>query len=249
MRFTIKSFFVGCVYQILAISVVYSCVHLVQASEHNSVHVYRWQAPSEYGSGKIYLGREIASLMSAGDALWLERPERELGEKPDEIIYNMHLKPSAVVADIGAGIGYISFRLSKLLPQGKVLAVDIQEEMLNVLRKRVKESGVNNIVLILGSLTSPNLPNEQVDAVLILDSYHEFSHPYEMISSIKNSLKPGGLIFIGEYKAEDESIQVPLLHRMYKTQIRKELEAAGLKFKEAKNVLPLHHFMVFERME
>ncbi|MGR3318842.1 MAG: class I SAM-dependent methyltransferase [Candidatus Anammoxibacter sp.] len=249
MRFTIRSFSIGCACRILAIAAVFSCIHLVTASEHDSAHVYSWQEPTEYGSGKIYLGREIASLMSSDNASWLERPDRELSERPDEIIKNMYLKPTDVVADIGAGIGYLSFRLSKLLPQGKVLAVDIQEEMLNGLQKRIKESGVNNIVPIHGSLTSPNLPDEQVDAVLILDSYHEFSHPYEMITSIKNSLKPDGLIFIGEYKAEDESIQVPLLHRMFAYQIRKELETTGLAFKESKNVLPLHHFMVFEKRE
>ncbi|MGR3176899.1 MAG: class I SAM-dependent methyltransferase [Candidatus Anammoxibacter sp.] len=241
--------FIGSACRIIVIAVVFSCIHLALSAEHDSTHVYSWKEPTEYSSGKIYLGREIASIMSADNASWLERPDRELSEHPDEIIKNMYLKPTDVVADIGAGIGYISFRLSKLLPQGKVLAVDIQEKMLNGLRKRIKQSGVNNIVPILGSLTSPNLPDEQVDAVLILDSYHEFSHPYEMITSIKHSLKPGGLIFIGEYKAEDESIQVPLLHRMFAPQIRKELETAGLRFKESRNVLPLHHFMVFEKYE
>ncbi len=249
MRFETNHFLIGYISRILAIVVVFSFMHPALALEHDQDPVYLWREPSENGTGKIYLGREIASLMSADDALWLERPDRELSEKPDEMIKNMSLKPTDVVADIGAGIGYLSFKLSKLLPQGKVLAVDVQEEMLNVLQKRIIESKIYNIETILGSLKSPNLPDEHVDAVLIFDSYHEFTHPYEMITSIKNSLKPGGLIFIGEYKAEDQSIPIPLLHRMFASQIRKELEITGLQFKEAKNVLPFHHFMVFENRE
>ncbi len=210
MRVGVRSFFIGYGCQIFLILAAF-CICPVRSLEADSTDVYSWQKASEYGTGKVYLGREIASLMSVDDASWLERPDRELNEKPDEIIDNMSLEPNGLVADIGAGTGYLSFRLSKLVPQGKVFVVDIQKEMLDILEKRIKEFDVYNIVPILGSLTSPNLPDEQVDVVLIFDSYHEFSHPYEMIRSIINSLKFGGLIFIGEYKAEDQSIPTQIV--------------------------------------
>ncbi len=161
MRFEERSFFIRRLCQLLAIIAVFSCMHSVKATENDSAQVYHWKEPGEFGAGKVYLGREIASLMSADDALWLERPDRELSEKPDEIIRNMSLKPTDVVADIGAGIGgYLSLKLSKLLPQGKVLAVDIQEAMLNVLKQRIDEFDIHNIIPTRGSATSPNLPDE-----------------------------------------------------------------------------------------
>ena len=230
--------------QFLAIITVCCLVQLFLTSGLCSFQIYTWQDASESGTGKIYCGREIASLMSSQNAMWLERAERLHGEKPDEVIKCMSLKPTDVVADIGAGIGYLSVRLSKAVHAGLVLAVDIQEEMLKVLSTRIDELGIHNIVPILGSITNPNLARG-VDVVLIFDSYHEFSHPYEMITAIKNVLKPNGLIFIGEYKAEDESIPIPLLHRMQEQQIRKELEFAGFRLKEKRDVLPMHHLMVF----
>ena len=249
MTFIVNKIYVNHCRQFLAVFTVFCLAQSFSKPELCSSQVYTWQEPSENGTGKIYCGREIASIMSTQNASWLERKDREPIEKPDEVISSMSLRPTDVVADIGAGIGYLSVKLSKLVSLGQVFAVDVQEKMLDILKMRINELGEYNIVPILGNVTNPNLPDGIVNAVLIFDSYHEFSHPYEMITAIRDALTPDGLIFIGEYRAEDESIPIPLLHRMHEQQISKEMKIAGFKLKEKIDDLPMHHLMVFEKGE
>ncbi|MGM0633411.1 MAG: class I SAM-dependent methyltransferase, partial [Pseudomonadota bacterium] len=153
---------------------------------------------SQGGIGKFYLGREISRVMGHQAAGWLERPQREREERPDQVVENMELEPDDVVADIGAGTGYFSFRMAEKVPEGRVLAVDIQQEMLDLIGERAEDDGVDNIELILGEVDDPRLPENSVDAVLMVDAYHEFSHPWEMMHGIVNSLKPGGRVVLLE---------------------------------------------------
>jgi ubiquinone/menaquinone biosynthesis C-methylase UbiE len=199
------------------------------------------------GTGKFYMGREIAQVMGHQGADWLERPERAVTETPDQVIKQMRLKPTDVVADIGAGTGYFSFRLSRVVSQGKVLAVDIQPEMLDIIEQRKRTLSAENVVTILGTETDTKLPDQQVDVVLLVDAYHEFSYPREMMESIVRSLKPGGRVIQVEYRAEDPDVPIKRLHRMSVEQARKEMAAAGLAWRETKDFLPIQHFIVFEK--
>jgi ubiquinone/menaquinone biosynthesis C-methylase UbiE len=199
------------------------------------------------GTGKFYMGREIAQVMGHQGADWLERPERALTETPDQVIKQMRLKPTDVVADIGAGTGYFSFRLSRVVSQGKVYAVDIQPEMLAIIEQRKKTLRADNVATILGTETDTRLPDQQVDVVLLVDAYHEFSFPGEMMESIVRSLKPGGRVVQVEYRAEDPDVPIKRVHKMSVDQARKEMAAVGLVWKETKDFLPQQHFIVYEK--
>jgi ubiquinone/menaquinone biosynthesis C-methylase UbiE len=199
------------------------------------------------GIGRFYLGREIAHVMGHQGAGWLERPDREQEELPDQVVAQMELKPDHVVGDIGAGTGYFSFRLSARVPQGKVYAVDIQPEMLSLITARRKTQKIENIVTVQGTETDVRLPENTIDAVLMVDAYHEFSYPREMMESIVKSLKPGGRVILIEYRGEDPDVPIKRVHKMTVAQARREMEAAGLTWKETKNFLPSQHFIVFSK--
>jgi ubiquinone/menaquinone biosynthesis C-methylase UbiE len=160
----------------------------------------------------------------------------------------MNLKPNEVVADIGAGSGYFSFRIAKLVPQGRVLSVDIQQEMLDIIELRKEEDGVKNITGILGEIDNPRLEIESIDAAIMVDAYHEFSHPFEMINGIYNALRPGGRIFLLEYRGEDETVPIRPLHKMTQKQVIKEMEIFGLQWTETLDFLPWQHMMVFTKV-
>jgi ubiquinone/menaquinone biosynthesis C-methylase UbiE len=208
---------------------------------------YTYREPSRDGTGKFYMGREIALVMGHRAADWLERSEREREEAPDLLVRRLELSPSDVVADIGAGTGYFTFRLSPLVPDGTVYAVDIQEEMLDIIRGRIAAGGHNNIVPVLGEIDDPRLPEGGVDLVLLVDAYHEFSRPREMMLGIYNSLRPGGRVVLIEYRLEDPDIPIKPLHKMSEKQARAEMAAVGLGWVETKDFLPRQHFMIFER--
>ena len=208
---------------------------------------YSTKSPAADGIGKVYMGREIAQVMGHPGADWLERPERVEEEQPDLLVENMDLKPTDVVADIGAGTGYLSFRMARKLTKGKVLAVDIQPEMLDLLRAKAKELGVTNVEPVLGTITDPKLPENGVDAVLMVDAYHEFDHPREMMEAIVKSLRPGGRVVLVEYRAEDPKIPIKPHHKMTEAQAKKEMSAVGLVHKETKTMLPRQHLMIFEK--
>ena len=198
-------------------------------------------------TGKFYQGREIAHVMGYAGASWLERPERVDEELPDQVVAQMKLKPTDVVADVGAGTGYFSFRISRVVPQGKVFAVDIQPEMLNVIEQRKKQLNAANVVAVRSTEKSVNLPDNSVDVVLFVDVYHEFEFPYEMMQSIVRALKPGGRVIQIEYRGEDPEVPIKVSHKMTVKQARKEMEFVGLMWKETKDFLPQQHFLVFEK--
>lgn len=200
------------------------------------------------GSGKHYQGREIAKVSDTDETpKWLERPGRETEELPNRVIQALDLRPSDVIADIGAGTGYFAFRFSAHVPEGKVLAVDIQQDMLDRISTRVAETGATNIQPILGSITDPNLPAGSVDLAIIVSSYHEFSHPREMMENIVEALKPGGRFVLVEYRGEDPTIPVSPLRRMTQDQAIKEMRVVGLRWLETKDILPQQHFLIFEK--
>lgn len=199
------------------------------------------------GIGKFFHGREIAKVMGHPAIGWLERTEREREEAPSKAIAAIDLAPDAVLADIGAGSGYYSFRLSEKVPQGKIVAVDIQPEMLDFLRKKSAELGITNVEPHLGTIEDVKLPAASLDAALMVDSYHEFSHPREMLASLHHALKPGGRIFLLEFRGEDPRVPIKPLHKMTEAQARLELETAGFRFVSNLRPLPWQHFMIFER--
>jgi ubiquinone/menaquinone biosynthesis C-methylase UbiE len=193
------------------------------------------------------MGREIAHVMGYQGAGWLERPERTEEERPDQVVEQMKLKPADVVADIGAGTGYFSFRIGRVVKQGKVFAVDIQPEMLAVIEKRKKDSKVDNVIAVKSEEMDAKLPDNSVDAALLVDVYHEFSFPREMMLSVVKALKPGGRVVQIEYRGEDPDVPIKRLHKMTVAQARKEMAAVGLVWKETKNFLPQQHFIVYEK--
>lgn len=208
---------------------------------------YTQQSPSQDGIGKIYLGREISQVMGHRGAGWLERSEREREERPAILIRAMRLQPGHIVADIGAGSGYFTFRISPVVADGRVLAVDIQPEMLRLIRKRAEKLEVKNVEGVLGTIQDPHLPPGTVDAVLMVDAYHEFSHPHEMMQGIMRGLKPGGRVFLVEYRGEDPEVPIKPLHKMTEAQARREMEAVGLEWVETLDALPRQHILVFRK--
>ena len=201
------------------------------------------------GIGKFYMGREISFVMGHQAAGWLNRPGRIQEEMPGEVVANMKLEPTHVVADIGAGSGYFSFRIAKLVPEGKVLAVDIQQEMLDIVEATKAKEGVTNIEGVKGEIDNPNLPTNSIDAAIMVDAYHEFSHPFEMIDGVYNALRPGGRIFLLEYRGEDASVPIRPLHKMTQEQVIKEMGVFGLEWTETLDFLPWQHMMVFTKIE
>ena len=201
------------------------------------------------GTGKFYLGREIAQVMGHQGINWLERDTRESEESPSRAIMKLGLAPHAVIADIGAGSGYYTFRLAPLVPKGKVVAVDIQPEMIAFLEKREKELGLNNVEAHLGKIDDIQVAAGTLDAALFVDAYHEFSHPWEMMRSIVRALRPGGRVFLLEYRAEDPEVPIKPLHKMSQEQAKREMAAVGLKWLKTEDFLPWQHFMVFEKPE
>ncbi|HQR33900.1 MAG TPA: class I SAM-dependent methyltransferase [Blastocatellia bacterium] len=199
------------------------------------------------GIGKFYMGREIAHVMGHQGADWLERADREQTELPSDVVKQMNLKPTDVVADIGAGTGYFTFRIAPLVKQGKVLAVDIQPEMLSIIEERKKRFKADNVTGILSTETDTKLPAASVDVVLFVDAYHEFSYPREMMESIVKGLKPGGRVVQIEYRGEDPNVPIKRVHKMTVAQAKKEMAAVGLVWKETKDFLPQQHFLVFEK--
>ncbi|HYT59625.1 MAG TPA: methyltransferase domain-containing protein [Haliangiales bacterium] len=200
------------------------------------------------GIGKFYLGREIARVMGHQAADWLERPEREAEEKPQRLLQALKLKPGEVVADIGAGTGFYSWRLAKEVGEkGLVYAVDIQQEMLDLLAGKMAELKITNVKGVLGTITDPKLPAHSVDLVLLVDVYHEFDHPYEMMQAICQALKPGGRVVLVEFRAEDPKVPIKEVHKMFEAQVRKEMSAQPLEWIETIDTLPWQHIIAFKR--
>ena len=206
---------------------------------------YTFKEGDYNGIGKWYMGREIAYVMGFQGISWLERFEREQEENVSKLIQNMRIKSDDIIADIGAGSGYHAFRIAPLAKKGLVYAVDIQTEMLMTIEKNKEFSKIKNIETILGTEKSVQLPKNSVDKILMVDVYHEFSFPVEMITSMKNALKPNGQLFLIEYRGEDSKVPIKKIHKMNEKQAVKEMEAAGFKLKGNIDNLPWQHCMVF----
>jgi SAM-dependent methyltransferase len=203
------------------------------------------------GIGKFYMGREIAHVMGYSGAAWLERDSREKEERLTLLVKSLKIKPNMTIADIGAGSGVITFLIAEQLgDKGRVLGVDVQDEMLNRLKERAQEKGITNVVPVKGTQTSPNLKPGTVDVAIMVDVYHEFEFPYEMLNEIARALKPGGRVAFVEYRKEDPTVPIKLVHKMTEAQVRKEAGQLefGLRFKETIGVLPRQHIVVFERI-
>jgi protein-L-isoaspartate O-methyltransferase len=200
------------------------------------------------GIGKFYMGREIAHVMGHEAADWLERPEREAEERSTLLLSSLQIKPGDAVADIGAGTGYYTRRLAKVVgDKGAVYAVDIQREMLDLLTNNLTQAGITNVKPVLGTLADPKLPRASVDVILMVDVYHEFSHPYEMAKAMVEALKPGGRMIFVEYRGEDPTVPIKRVHKMTEAQVRKEMAVLPLTWVETLRVLPLQHIIVFRK--
>jgi ubiquinone/menaquinone biosynthesis C-methylase UbiE len=179
---------------------------------------------------------------------WLERPERDAEEHSEKLVDQLKLKPGDVVADIGCGTGYFSRRLAKKVsPGGRVLGVDIQPEMLQILTNQMAAAGVTNVVPILGTITDPKLPANSVDLALMVDVYHEFDHPFEMMQAIVRGLKPGGRVVFVEFRAEDPKVPILAVHKMSEAQVKREMAPFPLEWVETLGALPRQHIIVFKR--
>lgn len=216
---------------------------VAQDPPSNEVYTYKKDDPN--GIGKWYMGREIAHVMGFQGINWLNRPEREKEESTSILLTNMDIGAYDIIADIGAGSGYHVFKMANMVSRGLVYAVDIQDEMLIELRKNKADTKVGNVEVIKGSEKSVNLPENSVDKVLMVDVYHEFNYPMEMITSIIKALRPDGKIYLIEYRGEDDRVAIKKLHKMTQNQAVKEMEAAGMKLEQTIDNLPLQHCMVF----
>jgi ubiquinone/menaquinone biosynthesis C-methylase UbiE len=192
-------------------------------------------------------GRQPAPVMGAAGAEWLTRPERIQEEDPDRMLAALEIRPGSVVADIGAGVGYHVWRLSSIVgPTGKVIAEDIQEPMLRMLRKNIEDRKLRNVEIVLGTSSDPRLPASAVDLVLMVDVYHEFSDPAGMMAQIRKALKPGGRVVLVEFRKEDPAVPILPLHKMSVQDVRAELEPMGFRFVKVLEFLPWQHIIIFK---
>ena len=210
---------------------------------------YSYQSPSSGGIGKVYMGREIAGIMDFRGKDWLERQSRSQEENTDLAIENFPVTSSSVVADIGAGSGFYTFRVAPKVPEGQVYAVEIQDNAILFLEERSKELGYDYVVPIKGGEKSPNLPENSIDLAFMVDVYHELEYPVEMLAAMKKSLKPDGKLLLIEYRGEDPEVKIRPHHKMTVVQIVKELSANGFKLIQNGQFMNIQHFLVFEKAD
>jgi precorrin-6B methylase 2 len=202
------------------------------------------------GTGKFYMGREIAQVMGPGGIPWLERPEREEEERPTEVINALRLRGGEVVADLGAGSGYFTFRIApKVGKAGSVLAVEIQDEMIETILRRIQERKVTNVKVVKGAESDPHLPTDGVDVALMVDVYHELAYPFEVMTAVRKALKPGGRVVFVEYRKEDPKVRVKEVHKMSVQQLEKEMQAVGLVRQRTLETLPFQHIVIFAKRD
>ena len=190
--------------------------------------------------------RQPAPVMSAESADWLTRPERIREEDPDRMLASLDIKKGAVVADVGAGVGYHVWRLSEIVgPTGKVIGEDIQPEMLRMLKRNIDDRKLRNVEIVLGTPSDPKLPENSLDLVLMVDVYHEFDDPIAMMGHIRKALKPDGRIVLVEFRKEDPNVPIQPLHKMSVLEVRSELESMGFRFQKVLTFLPWQHILFF----
>ena len=193
-------------------------------------------------------GRKLAQVMGVGGADWLERAERESEENPSRAIQLLALKPGMVVGDIGAGSGYYALRMAELVgPGGKIYANDIQPEMLAILKKRMAKNKSSNIEMVLGTERDPKLPGKSCDVLLMVDVYHELSHPQEMLQSLRAAMKDDGRLILLEYRKEDPYVPIRLEHKMSLKEAKLEVEAEGFVLDKVIEELPWQHIFIFKK--
>lgn len=227
------------------ITILALCFFQCKGQTNNTNENYTYQKGSLDGIGKFYKDREIAHVMGYQGINWLERPDREKEENTSKLIQNINIAPGDTIADIGAGSGYHVFKMAPQVEEGLIYAVDIQPEMLQNIRDRKKKQGIDNIDVVKGTEKSVNLPENSVDKILMVDVYHEFSFPVEMLSSMHKALREDGKIYLIEYRGEDASVPIKKLHKMTEAQAVKEFKSNGFVLQENINNLPWQHCMVF----
>lgn len=208
---------------------------------------YQFKNASYDGIGKYYLGREISHVMGASGSIWLDRQERNDEENTDLAIAKLPITAASVVADLGAGTGYYSFRIAKRIPSGKLYAIEIQDEMLLQLKQRKTALRDTIVEIIKGTEQSVELPASSVDLLIMVDVYHELSYPKEILQSAYKALKPTGRILLLEYRKEDPTIPIKELHKMSVEQASKEMNANGFKLVSNEDFLPIQHFLLYEK--
>jgi SAM-dependent methyltransferase len=209
--------------------------------------IYTHKGASDGGTGKFYYGREIAQIMDFGGSAWLERNSREVEENANLVVAKLPINKNSVVADIGAGTGYYTFKIYHDVPQGKVYAEEIQNDAVTYLKNKAGQLNAENVIVVKGKEQSPELPENSIDLALMVDVYHELSYPHEMLQSIRKSLKPKGKLLLLEYRAEDPKIDIKPLHKMSTKQVDKELSANGFHLVQDGEFLPIQHFLLYEK--
>lgn len=207
---------------------------------------YIYRQPSSGGTGKIYMGREIARVMHSSGADWLERPQRPEQENTDLIVSSMQLKPNATVADIGAGSGYYTFRIAPKVPNGKVYAVEIQDQFVRMLNDKKVSTRTKHVEVVKGDTLDVKLPDSSIDVAVFVDVYHELSWPREIMQSVRKSLKKNGRVILIEYRGEDPEVQIRPLHKTTIAQLSREMDSHGFTLERQVDKLPIQHFLVFK---
>jgi len=221
---------------------------LLQAVTLSAQEKYTVKPGDPNGISKWYMGRQIAHVMSHYGIEWLERKERDMEENTSQLLKNLAIQPGIVIADIGAGSGYHSTLLSKMVGNnGKVCAVDVEPEMVAYLKDRIKLEGHKNIIPVLSTEQKVSLPANSMDMMLLVDVYHEFSFPYEMALSMLEALKPGGKLVLVEFRAEDSNVPIKTIHKMDEQQAVKEFKASGFLFEKNIDNLPWQHCLIFRK--
>ena len=209
--------------------------------------IYTYKTASEGGIGKFYYGREIAHIMDFSGSAWLERNSRQIEENSDLAVSKLPINENSVVADIGAGTGYYTFKIYNRIVKGKIYAEEIQDDAVNYLKNKAGQLAAMNVIVVKGNEKSPGLPENSIDLALMVDVYHELNYPHEMLQSIRKSLKPKGKLLLLEYKAEDPKVDIKPLHKMTVKQANKELSANGFRLVEDGEFLPIQHYLLFEK--
>jgi ubiquinone/menaquinone biosynthesis C-methylase UbiE len=195
-------------------------------------------------------GRRYAGVMSYQGASWLDREERDIEEAPDRALDAIGVEKGSVVADVGAGSGYMTVRMAERVgPAGRVFGTDIQPQMLTMLRQRLDREKISNVTLVQGAIDDPKLPASTLDLILMVDVYHEFSEPQKMLRGLRAALKPTGRMVLLEYKKEDPSIPIRLEHKMTVAEAKLEVEAEGFRLARVGSELPRQHILVFTRVD
>ena len=222
-------------------------IALLNAATLMAQERYTVKSGDPNGINKWYMGRQIAHVMSHFGIEWLERKEREMEENTSQLLKNLAVQPGTAIADIGAGSGYHSTLLSKMVGTGKVYAVDVEPEMIAYLKARIKLEGHKSLIPVLSTEQKVSLPANSIDIMLLVDVYHEFSFPYEMTLSMLEALKPGGKLVLVEFRAEDPNVPIKTIHKMGEQQAVKEFKASGFLFEKNLGNLPWQHCLIFRK--